>query len=252
MGSFALYSVTCCRGQVAGLAHRPEHIPVALEDALGVVLVGRVVEARIVDHAGQEGGLRHGEVLGVGLEVGLAGGLQPVRAVPEVDRVQVAREDLVLAQLFVDLVRQEQLAELAGQGLIGGEVEDLDVLLGDRRAALELSAAGDRPGGPEHAADRDPLVGPERAVLRGDDGLLHVLGHLVGLHRLPVLDRERAELGLAVVVVDEGGRGLEVRVGVGPVGGPVADEHDGDHADQTECGDDTDALERPEGVPATS
>ena len=41
---------------------------------------------------------------------------------------------------------------------------------------------------------------------------LIVLGHLLEGQRLPVLDGEAAQLGLAVVVVDEGRRGLEVRV----------------------------------------
>ena len=69
------------------------------------------------------------------------------------------------------------------------------------------------------------------AVLGGDDGLLDVLGHLLEGERLPVLDREAAELGLAVVVVDEGGGGLEVGVRVGPVRGLVADDDDGARAE---------------------
>ena len=113
---------------------------------------------------------------GVDVEIGLAGGLHPVRAVPEVDGVEVALEDLFLGQLLVDLVGQEELLELPGERLLGVQVEDLDVLLGDRRAALQGAAAGDHPGGAGHAADRDALVGPERAVLRRDDAWFMLSG----------------------------------------------------------------------------
>ena len=41
-------------------------------------------------------------------------------------------EDLLFAHLLVDLVREEKLTELTGQRLVGIQVQDLDVLLGDR------------------------------------------------------------------------------------------------------------------------
>ena len=55
---------------------------------------------------------------------------------------------------------------------------------------------------PQDALGVDAVVGPERAVLRGDDGVLHVLRHLVERDRVAVLGGELAELGLAVGVVD--------------------------------------------------
>src|SRR4029077_12122688 len=103
------------------------------------------------------GGLRDSELLGVDVEVFLAGGLHAVGAVPVVDRVEIAGEDVLLAHLFVDLVRQEELAKLASQSSLGIQVQDLDVLLGDRRAALDVAAASDLPRGANHAAYRDAL-----------------------------------------------------------------------------------------------
>ena len=206
-----------------GLGHRVQHVGVALLQPRDVRLVHAGVEqARVVDHADQHRGLLGGEVLGVDVEVGLAGGLDPVRAAAEVDRVQVVGEDLLLRHLLVDLVRQEQLPELAGDRLLGVQVHDLDVLLGDGGAALQVAAAQDHPGRPEHAADGDAPVGPEVPVLGRDHAVLDVLRDLLEGQRLPVLDREAAQLGLAVVVVDEGRRRLEVRVRVRALGAGVA------------------------------
>jgi hypothetical protein len=109
-------------------------------------------------------------------EVGLGGGLDAIGAAPEVDRVEVALEDLVLGQVAVDLDRDDHLAQLAVEGAVLGEEVVLDVLLGDRRpAALDVGAAHGLPHRAGDAAWGDPGVGVEVAVLGGDDRALH--GH---------------------------------------------------------------------------
>ena len=57
----------------------------------------RVVALRRLEQAGEQGRLGQVEVLRVAGEVEVGGGLDAVRAVPEVDRVQVPLEDLALA-----------------------------------------------------------------------------------------------------------------------------------------------------------
>ncbi len=179
---------------------------------LGVEVVG------VVENARQDGGLLEVEVLGRDVEVGHRGGLDAVGAAAEVDGVEVALEDLLLALLALELQGEEGLLELALEGPLLGEVEDLHVLLGDRRRALRAVAAGVAERRPDDALGVDALVGPEALVLGRDDRLLDVVGHLAVGDRLAVLGREGAQLGLAVGVVDARRLGLEVGVGVGDRG----------------------------------
>ena len=115
---------------------------------------------------------RHGEVLGVLVEVRLRRGFDAVGAAAEVDRVEVSLEDLVLGQLVLDLDGEERLLDLAGVGPLLRQVEDLDVLLGDRRGAL-LDGVGREvvPRGADDALEVEPAVGVEGPVLGSDDGV---------------------------------------------------------------------------------
>ena len=70
-------------------------------------------------------------------EVGAGGGLDPVGALAEVDRVEVLGEDFVLGPVALEPVGERRLAELLedrAAALRGERV--LDELLGDRRGAL--------------------------------------------------------------------------------------------------------------------
>ena len=184
-----------------------------LERALGPLALGGVEVVRVVEDAGEHDGLLEGEVLGVDVEVGLGGRLDAVGAATEVDGVEVALEDLLLADLPLQLQRDEGLLDLARDGALLGEVEDLHVLLGDRGGTLGVVAARVAERRADDALGVDPLVGPEGPVLGRDDGVLDRVGHLVERDRLAVLGRVLPELGLAVGVVDEAGLGLEVLVG---------------------------------------
>jgi TatA/E family protein of Tat protein translocase len=148
------------------------------------VLAG-VVRARALHHAGEQGGLGHGELVGRGVEVDLRGGADPVGAAAEVHDVQVAVEDLLLRQLAVEPHRQLGLRDLAGDARcdrgapcgvgLGRDVElvVLDVLLGQRRATLLRAAVGvvdERPGRPDGV---DTTVVVEAAILDRDDRRLH-------------------------------------------------------------------------------
>jgi hypothetical protein len=211
-------------GQVAHALHAVEDVLVATEQALLVRgAAGRVERGRRVQDRGEDGALLDGEVLGVLVEVGLRRRLDAVGAAAEVDGVQVALQDLVLGLLPLDLQRHERLLHLAGEGALLGEVEDLDVLLGDGRGTLRGVAAGVAERGAQDAARVDALVGLEGAVLRGDHRVLHVLRYVGQRHARAVLVREAADLVLAVGVVDERRLRLEVLVRVRDVGGRVPD-----------------------------
>ena len=158
----------------------------ALRDCL---LIGvRIEVLRRLDHAGEHGRLWQREVAGVFAEVGACGGLDAVGVVTEGDEVQVVGENLLLAQCLVDLRSHAHLAQLAGDGLLGGGLLILFVLGGDeqqvilhvllieRRRALG-HAAGEDVGGyrTEVALDVHAFVVIEAAILDGDDGVLHRL-----------------------------------------------------------------------------
>ncbi len=209
--------------EVAHRGHAVQDVLVAAEQpGAGVGAVGRVEGGRRVQDRREHRALLDGEVLGVLVEVRLRRGLDAVGAAAEVDGVQVALEDLVLGLLALDLQRHERLLHLAGEGALLGEVEDLDVLLGDRRGALRGAAARVAERRPQDALGVDALVGLEAAVLGGDDRVLHVLGYVGQGDARAVLVGEPADLVLAVGVVDERRLRLEVLVRVRDVGGRVA------------------------------
>ena len=138
------------------------------------------------------------QVLGLLLEVGAGGGVDPVGAPAEVHRVHVELEDLVLGELALQLDRDHGLLELAEQGPVAADAGEgvLDVLLGDGRAALGDPAAQQvgraRPGQPA-PGDRPVLV--EVAVLGGQHRPAGVLGDLVQRdHPAVLLGREGADL----------------------------------------------------------
>ena len=210
---------SACSASAASMApvadHAPQDVGVPLVQVLlGGLAVRRVVAGGVVQDAGQDGALLEVQVLGGDVEVRLRRGLDAVRAAAEVDRVEVALEDLLLALLALELQGEDRLLGLAGQAAFLGEVEDLDVLLGDRGRTLRRVAAGVAEGRPDDALRVDPLVGPERLVLGRDDGVLDVLRHLLQGDGLAVLGGVPAELGLAVLVVDERRLRLEVLVRV--------------------------------------
>ena len=209
--------------QVAHRGHAVHDVLVAAEQpGAGVGAVGRVEGGRRVQDRREHRALLDGEVLGVLVEVRLRRGLDAVGAAAEVDGVQVALQDLVLGLLALDLQRHERLLHLAGEGALLGEVEDLDVLLGDRRGALRGAAARVAERRAQDALGVDALVGLEAAVLGGDHRVLHVLGYVGQGDARAVLVGEPADLVLAVGVVDERRLRLEVLVRVRDVGGRVA------------------------------
>ena len=219
--------------EVAHRDHAAQHVVVALDQRVvtrgtpvGVEVVGRV------QHGGEHRRLGHGQLLGRLAEVGVGRGLYAVRAAAEVDGVQVALEDRRLRLLLLDLQGEERLLHLAGERAFLVEVEDLHVLLGDRRGTLGGIALGVGERRAQDALRVDAAVGVEGAVLRGDGGVLHRLRHVGERDRLTVLLGEPTDLGVAARVVDVGRLGLEGLVGVRDLGVLVGEVEDADQHEE--------------------
>ena len=127
-------------------------------------------------------------MVGAGAEVDACRRLRAVGPVAEVDGVEVPLEDLALRLLVLQLDGQRGLPQLAVHGASRVEQGVLDVLLRDRRAALDdLARAGVGPRGAQEGAQVDAAVVPEALVLDGDDGVLQGPGDVVEGHELAVL-----------------------------------------------------------------
>src|SRR5699024_10323993 len=149
-------------------------------------------------------------------QVGLGGGLDAVGAVAEGDQVEVLGQDLVLAQLLVQVQRHPELFDLArGGGRDGGpplrvvlrrdeELIVLDQLLVDGGGAL-LDVARREVG--QGRADGAPpvhaVVVAEPAVLDRDDRQLHGLRDVLARDDLALLVVQPGD-GLTAGVGDRG------------------------------------------------
>jgi hypothetical protein len=203
------------------LCHPLEDHVAPLERLVGEL--GRVVAVGVLHQAGQQCGLAQVEIAGVDVEVVLGGGLDAVRAVSEVRRVEVPLEDPVLRVRLLQRDGVAQLLELAGVGVrrrglplgpgLGLALEgQLDELLGDRRAALDHAAVGlvgDERAQRALQVERTVLVEP--VVLDRHDRLDHGPGDALERDGDPVLVVVRRQ-PVAVRVEDRGP--LRQRVGL--------------------------------------
>ncbi len=201
-------------GDVADLGHALQH-DVAPPGGLRLV-VDRVVAARGLDDAGQQGRLRQAQVLGVLGEVALGGGLDAVGLLTEESDVEVVLEDLLLAQFLLDLDRVLQFLDLAAEGLLGGlgdlrrvvagllHEDVLHILLGERGGALgDAALLRVLVQGAQHALEVDRAVLVEARVLDGDDRLLHVRRDVLQRHHRAVAGVDLGDLP-ALGVQDRG------------------------------------------------
>ena len=164
----------------------------------------RVVQARVLRDPREERRFRQRQLQRVVPEIRPRRALDAIRAVPEVDRVEVSGQDLVLRPLLLELPRERSLLQLPCDGMrVAGQLV-LHELLGDRRAALHGALMADV--GPErarHAADVDSTVLVEALVLGRDDRLLHPRADAVARHEHPALAAaQHGEDRVAVARVD--------------------------------------------------
>ncbi len=113
------------------------------------------------------------------IELGRRG--DAVGAIAEEALVEIQAQDLVLLERVLDPDRQEHLGDLAREADLRAQEEIACDLLGDRRAARHVLAAGrdHQPDRARDAAEIDAAVAVEVGVLGGDEGLLELLGDLL-------------------------------------------------------------------------
>ena len=232
------------RRDVLLLDHAVEHVVAALRSrAPG----GRSETAAPGSGASRRGGPpRRGVRSPIGLpKKKLAGRLDAVVAVAEVDLVAVEGEDLLLGEALLDLEGEDDLLDLALVGLLGGEEEQAGELHGQGREALRR---GVRSGG-WRARRRGmrqglmPDVLPEVGVLDGHDRVAQHRGDVLEADDDAPLDREladqaavgREDLGddVRLEVLERGDLGQ-----VALVGEEDADERAAQDGDGEEGGDD--------------
>src|SRR5262245_52674424 len=137
--------------------------------------VGAVV-VRPLGHTRQQRPFLEDELLGRLAEIAAGGEFDAPGAAPEIDRVEIKLENLILTERPFDPRRYDHLADLALVGEVIANQQVLDDLLGDGRATLRaagLSEVADE--GADQAALVDPLVLVEALVLGGDEGVAHLL-----------------------------------------------------------------------------
>ncbi len=160
-----------------GVVEKPQVVhpaqDVHLADLRPFRVVDRVVRRRRLRESGQHRRLGGRHVLQRLPEIDLRCRAEPVGALPEEDLVDVELEDLVLAEVRLDLPGEQDFPKLAGQRLFAGQEEiprDLHryrpgPLLGPGRHVGERR--------PEDAEIVDPPVAEEPLVLGGQNGLFH-------------------------------------------------------------------------------
>ena len=174
----------------------------------------RVVARRVLGDPGEERRLGKRQLgRALALEVGSGGLEDAVRAVPEVDGVEVGGQDPILRPPLGQLPRERRLPHLSADRHVVPAVGVLHVLLRDRRAALDDALAPDvLPESTEDAAEVDAVVLVEALVLDRDDRLLHDRRDRLGADEDAALvapeDREHAPLSRGVR------RGVDDRVHV--------------------------------------
>jgi hypothetical protein len=112
----------------------------------------------------------------------------------EVDLVHVDLEDLLLVQLALDLQRQQDLVDLAGEGLLGRQIEIARDLHRDRRCTLALARLAEvREAGAQDTDIVDAAVLVEARVFDREHGLLHDLRDLLDRREVAALFTELAD-----------------------------------------------------------
>ena len=168
----------------ARLPHSPQHDGATLEGQVGIDQ--RRVHRGGRWQAGDQGGLREGELLGGFREIHPGGIGHAVGAGAEVHEVEVLLEDLLLAELALDLAGEGGLLDLAPEGAVLVEVDGAGQLLGDGASPLlhrTLSQVAHHGADNAHGVHAAVLV--EAAIFGGHEGLLDQFWHLAARQPLP-------------------------------------------------------------------
>ena len=163
------------------LAHAPEDV---FLPCLGPAWIDHRVEGRWrLGKAGEHGRLGDGEPLNGLSKINLGCRCKAIGPAAQKDLVDVELENLRFGELLLDLQGEQDLVNLAQEGLVGGQVKVARHLHGDGARTLGLAGRHEVGAGrPEDALDVDAAVLEEAVVLGGQDGINEGAGHLVEAH----------------------------------------------------------------------
>ena len=186
-----------CRDEAVFL-HALDDVELADAGALGVA--DRVVGRWSLGQAGQHGGFGHRDVLERMAEIGFTGCCKAIGTVAKENLVHVDLEDLLLGEQVLKLEGQQDFVDLAGIGLLGGEVDIACDLHGDGRGALALDLAQVGQRSTQHALVVHAAMLEEAGVFDGQHRIRHDLGDLVdgreGTTFLPKFAQQSAFAGV--------------------------------------------------------
>ncbi len=135
----------------------------------------RRIGRRGLQNACEQSALGKRQLGGVHAEIALRRGFDAVIPAAEVDAVQIAGQNLVLAEKLLKPVGEDRFVDLAVERLFGGQVRQLDELLRDGARALHVRAR--LKVVQRRARDADEVkawMRIEPRVLRGKKGVAHV------------------------------------------------------------------------------
>jgi len=202
----------------------------------------RVVARRGPDDSGKQRALRYRERLGLLAEVALRSALDAISPVAKVHGVEIETEDLFLADLDLELIGENRLADLARKRPLAVGEEQLRELLRDGASALfDLSRLRVAAQSARDAVDVDAVMLVKALVFDGDDCRGKMRAHARQGYDLAVFDAMPFRQHTAVGGVDQGGLlggGTDAVDGrAGQRGGetvevrPQRDRADGDHGE---------------------
>src|SRR5437016_8115069 len=161
--------------------------------------IGRKITGRL-DEPGQQGRLGQGDVFQVFVEVGARRLGQSAdgegAALSEINPVRVEFENLLLAELLLQLDRNQHLHQFSLQSFFGRQEESPGELHGDGGTALFVFLVGEiNPRRFHQAKIIHAIVLKEAAIFNGQDRIHHHLGNIVVLDQLPLGALFRVEQG---------------------------------------------------------
>ena len=200
-------------GDEAGFLHPVDDVELSAAGTARVV--DRVVGGGGLGQASQHRRFGHGDLLQRLAEVGLRRGGEAIGAVAQVDLVHVDLEDPIFREQVFQLEGQQDLVDLAGEGLLGRQVHVARHLHRDGRGALALGAVQVRQAGPHDSLVIHPAVAVEAGVF----GRQHRVDHHLG----DVCDRGEVASLLAEFAQQRAFGGVDPQRQLGPVVGQIGD-----------------------------
>ena len=130
----------------------------------------------------------------------------------EIDLVQIGLEDLIFRVPRVEHDGHRGLDRLAAQRALRSQIDVLDELLRERRAALHGAAAHGRQNRTERPLDRNSRMPVEVAVLRHENGVRQRLRDFFQTDQGPIFELFAEDRAEPLRLDDEGGKRVAVLV----------------------------------------